>query len=601
LDDGFLVPVLENFPDAVVLADADDRVVFANRAAARLLGWTVESLVGQLLATIQPERLRVAHQRAFARFMRTDNLPDMTRGLRVPVRRRDGTEVDVEMMLGWVPGTGGARFVIAAMRSLAEREALHLPESLPHYLRALNEAASNLSSLLDQQHVLQTVVDALVENLEAAAAQIWLYDPADFSLHLRAAASDFDHAAERLGHRLHAATFPAWLDEVASTRRTLLQSGLEHDHRFDIRWIREERIASLAAFPLVVGDQLRGVLAYFSRRTLRQELVEALRALVSMVTLSLRDADLFLRESEARSRAESAESTLRAIIRSSPVPIIRTDTHGRVTSWNPAAHLTLGWAENEVLGQLPPFVGPDDRHQFDEIIRRVMRWESPTGVEMRRQRKDGSWIDLSLSAAPLFDSQGHITAVMAVLVDITERKQAEAALEHRALHDPLTDLPNRALLFDRLQIAIASAARENSCFALCVMDLDRFKEVNDTCGHEVGDQLLQEVARRLRSLLRESDTVARLGGDEFAILLPGADEEGAALTATKVRQALVFGEGDCLQVPTVSSSIGCSCFPRDGTDTGELLRKADKAMYVAKRDGGGFHVYQSSLDSAVPA
>jgi diguanylate cyclase len=172
------------------------------------------------------------------------------------------------------------------------------------------------------------------------------------------------------------------------------------------------------------------------------------------------------------------------------------------------------------------------------------------------------------------------------------RKQAERRLVHLAYHDPLTDLPNRVLLYDRLLQGIFAANRSREPLSLMVLDLDGFKAVNDSLGHVAGDRLLQDVARRLRSLLRDVDTVARLGGDEFAFLLPRTDREGAELTARKVvhtlRRPLAMGGRLC----TVAGSIGIATFPDHAATPDELLERADFAMYKAKRDGSSYAVFE---------
>ncbi len=169
-------------------------------------------------------------------------------------------------------------------------------------------------------------------------------------------------------------------------------------------------------------------------------------------------------------------------------------------------------------------------------------------------------------------------------------------LEHQALHDVLTDLPNRALIEDRLQQAILSAKRQARSLALLIMDLDGFKEVNDTLGHHMGDLLLQQVALRLQNILRRSDTVARLGGDEFAVLLPAADAEKAILTARKVLDALKSPFPIHGHTLDISGSIGIALFPAHGADGTTLVRRADVAMYVAKRANTGFAIYDSEHD-----
>jgi diguanylate cyclase (GGDEF)-like protein len=177
-----------------------------------------------------------------------------------------------------------------------------------------------------------------------------------------------------------------------------------------------------------------------------------------------------------------------------------------------------------------------------------------------------------------------------------ERRRVEQRLAHLAYHDPLTDLPNRALLHDRLDQAARIATREGTTLGLLVLDLNGFKEINDTLGHHAGDRLLQAVAGRLRATLREADTVARLGGDEFAVLLPFADLDGALLTAQKLLQEI---EQPCVidqRSLSVRASLGIACFPEHGSSADTLLQKADVAMYVAKTEGVGISVYAPSRD-----
>ena len=173
---------------------------------------------------------------------------------------------------------------------------------------------------------------------------------------------------------------------------------------------------------------------------------------------------------------------------------------------------------------------------------------------------------------------------------------AADALQHQALHDALTGLPNRALLHDRLAHTLHLVERGSSSLALLLLDLDRFKVINDTLGHQAGDALLQQVAARMRNAVRSSDTVARLGGDEFALLLPGADRDGAVRATQTLLAALVAPmmlEG---QTVHVGASIGVALAPAQGSEAGALLRHADVAMYVAKRAGSGYAVYDPRHD-----
>jgi diguanylate cyclase (GGDEF)-like protein/PAS domain S-box-containing protein len=217
------------------------------------------------------------------------------------------------------------------------------------------------------------------------------------------------------------------------------------------------------------------------------------------------------------------------------------------------------------------------------------------GVFYVARRSDPPFLPHEFEVVRLFI--GHAAAAIEKTHLFEQTRASEERFHYQALHDPLTDLPNRVLLHDRLAQAIVSAQRDDAHVSLLVLDLDRFKEVNDTLGHHAGDRLLQEVSVRLRGVLRASDTVARLGGDEFAAVLPGADMHAAAIGAAKLQAALdtpLVLDGCEL---SLGASIGIAAYPAHGDDADTLLRRADIAMYAAKRARGGVATYAPDHDS----
>ena len=224
-----------------------------------------------------------------------------------------------------------------------------------------------------------------------------------------------------------------------------------------------------------------------------------------------------LRESEER---------YRLLVELCPDPII-VHCEGIVVYVNPATLALAGVERTEDIVDHPllDFIHADFHDSLLERTRYAIDRGDGGGMsEVTLERPDGDLVQIEATTMPV-TYQGR-PAIQAVLRDVTERKRAEAALAHQALHDALTGLPNRVLLLDRLQQAIAAAQRDGTSLGLLLMDLDRFKEVNDTLGHHAGDLLLQQVGTRLRGALRPADTIARLGGDEFAIILPATDVAG---------------------------------------------------------------------------
>ena len=276
-------------------------------------------------------------------------------------------------------------------------------------------------------------------------------------------------------------------------------------------------------------------------------------------------------------------------------------TGPRVAFVNDGFCALYGRTREEVVGQTLVILGIVERQQaiFNALLNHVFD-RNAFEADVTVRRKDESEFELELQLVPV-DEGGELTHWVAFLRDITDSKNQLVMLRHQAMHDVLTDLPNRILLFERLEKALETARAEKALVALLLMDLDRFKEVNDTFGHHFGDVLLKQVAQRLRNQLQPNDTVARLGGDEFAIVVTSpADMTVVAQAARRILDTLQQPFVVEAQVLEVGASIGIAVYPTHGTDARTLLRQADVAMYAAKEANAGYSFHDQTLESRTP-
>ena len=260
---------------------------------------------------------------------------------------------------------------------------------------------------------------------------------------------------------------------------------------------------------------------------------------------------------------------------------------GKVVFANPTAAQITGYSVDELKGltHFNLITHPDDR---ERVLRNHQRRLSGESFDNRYDigilTKDGQRREVEIAVSTISGATG--TQILVVMVDITTRKNTEQVIQHLALHDALTGLSNRTLLFDRLDGAITAARRRNTSFALFFLDLDNFKPINDELGHDAGDLVLKIIAQRLHDCVRESDTVARVGGDEFVLVLQDVHGRTAALsvaekTIAALSQPINMGQRLC----EVGATLGIALYPEHGEDADTLIRHADAAMYAAKRLG----------------
>jgi len=350
-------------------------------------------------------------------------------------------------------------------------------------------------------------------------------------------------------------------------------------HLLEIRDAEIVHASAVHALVLVVVLALLYLLLARARRHVKslERLTAEQEHVITERTRSLSDAN----EGLAR---EVAERELAAtVFDNAAEAIIVTDETGLIVRVNPAFSRITGYASSEVLGKASSLLksGRHSEEFFAEMwqgLKQEGRWQG----EVWNRRKSGELFVVWLSITRITGG-GQPVRFVATLADITRRKELEEELRHQAYHDPLTDLPNRALFTDRLRVALLQAQRHGRTFALCFIDLDYFKPVNDKFGHAAGDDLLVETARRLRLSVRAADTIARLGGDEFAAILA---EVGSRAEVEEVAARIVADLARPFELKTgtahISCSMGIALFPEHGMEVEALQRNADAALYEVK-------------------
>ena len=355
-----------------------------------------------------------------------------------------------------------------------------------------------------------------------------------------------------------------------TARSLLVEKRLRH------MGVRDEqgRLKGLLSF----GDILNGV-----ERMYVQELRRALAERDQALRLSQRNLHL-------------AEK----VIESSLEGVMITNARGLIESVNPSFTRLTGYAPEEVIGKSPAVLA-SGRHdqafyaQMWEQIHAHGYWQG----EVWNRRKCGQIYPEQLTITAIRDEHGEVSHYAALFSDITELKETEQRIRSLAYYDPLTNLPNRRLFADRLNVAIAHAHRHHGNLAVMFVDLDRFKRINDSLGHAVGDEILEEVSRRLVHAVRDDDTVARIGGDEFIVLLGEIEDvDGVAAVARRMTASMLEPVRAGEQELVISCSVGISIYPDDGNSADDLIQNADTAMYRAKEAGrNSFQLYSPAMNT----
>jgi len=539
-----LSQAMENTSEFIGLGDTNSKITFANQAWLRALGYSEQELVGQSFHFIlspnnSADLLGEIDAKTFEGGWRGECLQ----------RRKDGTDFPVLLSTGRLTNREGHfAGVFGIARDITERKAAE-QEILFKNILLEAQAETTIDGIL----AVDEADKIILSNREFAA--IWGVPPT--MLH----AGDDNQLLQYV------------TNQIANPEQFLERVKYLYDHREEktkdeIR-LKDGRTLDRYSSPLIdSAAKYCGRIWYF-------------------------------RDITERIKAEERLQLWSRVLDQSAEGIFVCDPQKRILLVNKAFEKLTGFSADEAVSKTPRILhsGRQDRAFYADMWKSVSETGTWNG-EMWNRRKNGEFYVEWLSISAVYDHKGAVTHYVGIFSDVTVRKQAEERIVHLANYDALTDLPNRVLLMDRLNQLTKAAQRRKSKVAVVFIDLDRFKEVNDSLGHDAGDLLLQTLAKRLSGAVRDEDTVARLGGDEFVVVFQGLHE---AREVTLLTQKLL----SCLALPVtlngyelaVTASLGISLYPDDATDGQAMIRNADAAMYQAKGAGrNAFHFYTSDLN-----
>uniref|UniRef100_B8HP13 Diguanylate cyclase/phosphodiesterase with PAS/PAC sensor(S) n=1 Tax=Cyanothece sp. (strain PCC 7425 / ATCC 29141) TaxID=395961 RepID=B8HP13_CYAP4 len=538
--------IFENAVEGIFQSSPEGRYIRVNPALARMYGYdSPEELLAHL--TDIGRQLYVDPERR-AEFQRLIDQQTIVTHFEAQVYRRDGSIIWItEHARAVRDGTGKLLYYEGTVENITDRKRTELQLlQTTSELKAIFQALPDLYFRVDH--------DSTILDFKAGRRTDLYLEPEEF-----------------LGRRMTDVLPPP----VATQFSGAIDRILSGEARVDLEYV----------LPMPDGEQ-----------TFEARLLPLLQTQIIAVIRNI------TKRKRAENELRQAEEKYRSIFENATEGIFQSSPSGSYISANPALARIYGYdSPQELQHHLTDigrqlYVNPDRRQQF---VHSILEQGQVTDFESQVYRKDGSVIWISENARAVRDRQGNILYFEGTVEDISARKQAELTIHYQAFHDLLTGLPNRALFDDRLNQALADARRYQHLLAVFFLDLDRFKVINDTLGHAIGDQLLQQVAQRLLPCLREIDTIARWGGDEFTLLLPHVQTPADSV---KIAERLLASlkppfslKGHNLHI---TASLGIALYPHDGEDGTTLLRNADAALYRAKEEGrNGLYCYTPMLNS----
>jgi len=589
-----LAAIVEFSQDAIVSTSADRSIQTWNAGAVQMFGYQASEVLGRDVSMLIPEERRdeIGQRRAialagqFAEPHETERLAKDGRRLQVsisasPLQDSAGNITGIALIYRDISKLQQAQHEL-------ERKA-RLSELLESLARATNEAHT-------PEDAMRVCLARICAHGDWALGRLGVYGPHEYdrfpekSLWYPEDTAPFElFVSASLDRKFYSST-GRFVSVVINDKSTVWLADIADNSGFGRAGPAAAcGLHSAFAFPVIVRNRVAAFMEFYGTeaREPDQRLLDAIASVGAQLARLIE-----------RSSAEAVQAQLAAIVENSEDAIFSRDLNRNILTWNDAAEKLFGYSATEIIGKhISLLVPPDQVELATQVRKKLMLGQSVPPFDTVRLTKGGGRIEVSLSQSPIRDAAGRIVAASLIFRDISARKRAEEKIRQLAHYDNLTGLPNRALLYDRLERAIRLAKREHYEVALMFIDLDRFKSVNDTLGHAAGDELLKIVAERIQGRLRASDTVARIGGDEFLAILPKIPDRGDVTNvATKILDTLSspFKLGSTGQTATIGASIGIAIYPADAEEVDALVKAADRSMYEAKQTMNSFRFYSAS-------
>ncbi len=594
--------IYRNSPIGVGLLALDGRFIEANQAMLDLTGLTQGEAKKRYVSDYtHPDDVHDT----VARFARVAHGKASTERIEMRVFNKDGHVVWTDTALAPVTDADGKiQFLIAMTQDITHRKLAEL---------ALQEHTSRLERIVETQRDIALAgleLDSVMRLMAERAQALTAADGA--KVNLLEDGNLVTRAGSGIGARVVGHSRPVGetlTSHALDAGHALLVEEIGTDPRLYQNRVDGTSNGSHICVPLFRGGHAYGSLTV-TRTSPERPLDEQDRQTLELLGVVLSAAISRSAEFEAKRQQVEALARFETTYQGAPIGIVMIDLVGRPIESNPAFEEILGYTGEELAQMhVAKLTHRGDRALVGKFFDELLAGERDSyRLEYRLLRKDRGIVWANVSASLVRDPDGRPRFMVGMVEDITKRKAAEEAFlrqaelnEYQARHDALTGLANRVFFRDRIENAIRHAERDGGKVAVLMMDLDRFKEVNDSLGHHAGDTLLKELGARLQNAVRASDSVARLGGDEFGLLLPkpdGLDEIVSVIerVRSELERPIVVQE-----LPlAVEASIGVALYPDHGTDVDSLLQRADVAMYIAKEDNSAYAIYDASADHYDP-